>query len=96
MRLIKLDQLTGNEILAKAVLTEDYQELLAEGTQIKLAYLPKLVDMGITEVFKEGKANLTNICEDSSVYVEDAVHKANIEFNQDGIKASAATMIVSQ
>lgn len=51
MRLVKLDQLTGNEILAKAVLTEDYQELLAEGTQIKLGYLPKLVDLGITEVF---------------------------------------------
>lgn len=51
MKLLKLDQITGNEILAKSILTSDYQELLTEGTQLKLGYLSKLSDMGITEVF---------------------------------------------
>ena len=51
MKLLKLDQLTGNEILARSVLTSDYQELLSEGTQLRMGYLSKLADLGITEVF---------------------------------------------
>lgn len=47
--------------------------------------------LGITNVFEEGKANLTEICDNEEVYITDAVHKANIEFTQDGIKAAAAT-----
>ena len=47
--------------------------------------------LGITDVFEEGKANLTEICDNKEVYITDAVHKANIEFTQDGIKAAAAT-----
>lgn len=51
MKLLKLDQITGNEILAKAILTSDYKELLSEGTQVRLSYIPKLKEIGITEVF---------------------------------------------
>lgn len=51
MKLLKLDQITGNEILAKSILTSDYKELLSEGTQVRLAYIPKLKEVGITEVF---------------------------------------------
>lgn len=47
--------------------------------------------LGITDVFEEGKANLTEICDNKEVYITDAVHKANIEFTQDGIKAAAVT-----
>ena len=32
-------------------MTEDYKELLSEGTKIKLEYLPKLNDLGIKEVY---------------------------------------------
>ncbi len=49
--------------------------------------------MGIKDVFESGKANLTEICDDESTYIEEAVHKANIEFTQDGIKAAAATIL---
>ena len=52
-----------------------------------------LQQIGITNVFEQGKANLTEICDDEEVYIEKAVHKANIEFTQDGIKAAAATML---
>ena len=33
MRLIKLDEITGEEILARAILTDGYKELLSEGTK---------------------------------------------------------------
>ena len=52
-----------------------------------------LQQLGITNVFEEGKANLTGICDDKDTYITDAGHKANIEFTQDGIKAAAATWI---
>lgn len=50
MKLLKLDQITGEEILARPIMTEDYQELLSEGTKIKIEYIPKLMDLGITEI----------------------------------------------
>lgn len=51
MKLLKLNQITGNEILAKAILTSDYKELLAEGTRVRLEYIPKLTEIGINEIF---------------------------------------------
>ncbi len=46
----------------------------------------------ITDVFEEGKANLESMIE-GDAYISTAIHKANIEFTQDGIKAAASTMI---
>ena len=51
MRLVKVDQLTGSEILARSIMTSDYKEILAEGTLLKLAYIPRLEEIGIKEVF---------------------------------------------
>ena len=48
--------------------------------------------MGVTDVFEQGKANLTKMTDDEDVYIGEVKHKANIEFTQDGIKAAAATM----
>ena len=73
-------------------------------TQI-VGYIPKfkfdydlnlikdLNDMGVKDVFDKEKANLKGITDDENVYISKAKHKANIEFTQDGIKASAATII---
>ena len=47
MRLVKVDQLTGSEILARSITTSDYKEILAEGTLLKLAYIPRLEEIGI-------------------------------------------------
>lgn len=49
--------------------------------------------LNVKDVFEMGKANLKNMCDSEDLYVEDALHQANIEFTQDGIKAAAATMI---
>ena len=57
-----------------------------------LNLIEDLNDMGVKDVFDENKANLKGITDDENAYISKAVHKANIEFTQDGIKASAATM----
>ena len=48
-----------------------------------------LKEMGITDVFDSDKADLSNLSEGAAI--NKAIHKANIEFSNDGIKASAAT-----
>lgn len=99
-----VDETKINNIInnLKDLKTENFKE----GVVTKITgYIPKfkfeyelnlkedLQQLGITDVFEQGKANLTEICDDEEVYIADAVHKANIEFTQDGIKAAAATII---
>ena len=57
-----------------------------------LNLIKDLNDMGVKDVFDKEKANLKGITEENA-YISQAKHKANIEFTQDGIKASAATFI---
>lgn len=51
MKLCKLEEIGQNCILAKPVMTFDYQVLLAEGTMLRPEYVEKLKNMGITEVY---------------------------------------------
>ncbi len=51
MKLVRVDELTGNEILARPIINEGYFEILAEGTRLKTEYISKLKEFGITEVF---------------------------------------------
>lgn len=51
-----------------------------------------LACMGVTDVFDQSKADLSGIT-DGTAFLGAALHKATIEFTQDGIKAAAATMI---
>ena len=52
--------------------------------------------LGITDVFDEYKANLTNIYKSDAgnLYVSDIIHKSTIETSEDGIKAAAITEAV--
>lgn len=92
-----------NEIISqlKDLTTENFKQ----GVVTKITgYIPKfkfeyelnlkedLKQLGITDVFEQGKANLTEITDDENIYITEAIHKANIEFTQDGIKAAAATL----
>lgn len=61
--------------------------------EYKLDLIEDLKKLGVTNVFESGKANLTNISSDETLYINDATHKANIEFTQEGIKAAAATVL---
>ena len=50
----------------------------------------------ITDAFDENSANFSNMTSSQGLYVSDALHKTNIDFSEQGIKASAATVIVMQ
>ena len=51
MKLIKVDNITGSEILARAIVTSNYNELLSEGTRLKKEYITKLLELVITKVY---------------------------------------------
>lgn len=46
----KVEELVGNEVLARALTTWDYQTILPEGAVIRVEYIKKLKDLGIREV----------------------------------------------
>ncbi len=47
----KIDELEGGEILARNIMTWDYQIILPEGIAIRKDYIEKLKELGITEVY---------------------------------------------
>ena len=56
----------------------------------ELELLKDLQTLGVTDVFNPKKSDLSNMTSSGS-YINKSVHKANIEFSNDGIKAAAAT-----
>ena len=51
----------------------------------------KLKSLGVTDVFDPSKADFSKLV-NGSAYLQIALHSANIDFSEDGIKASATTM----
>lgn len=60
--------------------------------EYELDLMGDLKTLGIEDVFDGSKADLSGLAE-GGAYINKAVHKANIEFSNDGIKAAAATAI---
>ena len=58
--------------------------------EYELDLMKDLKTLGIKDVFDSSNANLSNMTK-SNVFIDDARHKANIEFSNDGIKAGAVT-----
>ncbi len=62
MRLCKINELQGGEILAKTVMTPEYKVLLSDGTVLKKEYINKLVEFGILQVYimeeSDGQENI--------------------------------------
>lgn len=55
MRLCKVNNLTGTEILAKDVMTLEYKILLSAGTHLKPEYVEKLKELNVREVYVKEK-----------------------------------------
>lgn len=56
-----------------------------------------LISLGITDVFDKEIADLSNISDilkNERLYVKDALHKANIDFSEEGVKAAAVTVFI--
>ena len=51
MILKKIDELEGGEVLARNIMTWDYQIILPEGTTLRKDYIDKLRELGITEAY---------------------------------------------
>ena len=56
MVLKKVIELKGNEILARPIMTMDYQIILPEGAVLKKEYIERIIELGILEVYVKKEA----------------------------------------
>ena len=57
----------------------------------ELKFKEDLETLGMTNAFDSSVADFSKMTTGDSLYVSDAVHKANIDFSEEGIKAAAVT-----
>lgn len=60
MILKKLKELKGNEVLARPLMTWDYQIILPEGAVLKKEYIEKIYELGILDVYVKEEETQTN------------------------------------
>ncbi len=82
-----------NENFKQGVITEIIGHIPKFKFEYNLDLVSDLKKQGVVNVFESGKAGLTSLTDMKEEYISDAIHMANIEFTQDGIKAAAATML---
>lgn len=76
MKLCNVENLIENDVIAKPVMTDDYQVLLAEGTILKQEYIDKLKDFNINLVYIEDKINTEEVAilkDDTEVMLKNKV-----------------------
>ncbi len=73
------------------VLTYVYGSIPKFKYDYKLDFMNDLKKLGVTDVFSNEKADLSKLVE-GKTFINQAIHKATIEMNQDGIKAGAVTL----
>ena len=73
------------------VVTKVFGNIPLFNYEYELQLMDDLKSLGIEDVFDVNKADLSEMLEDEKQYITSASHKANIEFSNEGIKASAAT-----
>lgn len=61
MKLVSVEDLKENDVLAQDVLTEDYRVLLSRGTVLKQEYIEKLEKLDIDEVYLEENGDIEEI-----------------------------------
>ena len=66
---------------------DDFMSLCRSSVENDLIYL------GVKDAFDSSLADFSNMTDKSEIYVSDALHKANIDFSEKGVKAAAATVI---
>ena len=86
-----------NNVIEKSTLASDtkaglYVTIPRFSIEYDLNLKDDLIKLGITDAFSLDLADFSNIS-DKKLYVTDALHKANIDFTEKGIKAAATTVI---
>lgn len=59
----------------------------------ELKLLEDLKKLGVIDIFDSKKADLSGIISNKELFIDDAVHRSNIEFSNEGIKAAAVTSL---
>lgn len=59
MKLCKVEDLKGGEILSRDVITSEFRNILARGSKIRLEYIERMQNLGITEVYVRDNDNIT-------------------------------------
>lgn len=104
MILKNLEALTGNEILARDIMTKEYQIILPEGVKLRKEYIARLKELGIKEVYIKETAIEANeililkseIRESVRETVKDTLERHTYQNNDDLINLSeAADNIIS-
>ena len=105
----KDESISANEF-AKNFTYEDYKALVEDGVQsgLTVTKMPEfksdfsflandtLMNLGVTDIFEEGKADLSGISsKPGDLYVSRVIHKTHIEVDNIGTKASAATAVTA-
>lgn len=55
MKLVEIKNVKDGDVLARAIVTDEYNELLSKGTVLKSDYISKLRELDIREVYIEGE-----------------------------------------
>lgn len=55
MKLCKVSELRGGEMLARAIITPEFRILLSEDTILRPEYIKKFMELGIDEVYIKEK-----------------------------------------
>lgn len=88
----KIEEIVGNEILSKPLLTKDYQIILPEGAQLRPDYVERLKSLGITDVwvleeyYDESDALSVlkdNICSSVKQKVKDILERHTYQNNEE-------------
>lgn len=74
------------------VVTKIYGNIPKFTIEYDLDLMNDLKKLGITDVFDLNKADLSKLSDEDEVCIGKVLHKANIEFTQEGIKAAAVTL----
>lgn len=97
-----INELQGNEILARSLMTWDYQIILPKGTVLRKDYIEKICGLGILEVYVEDEksSEITILKSDTKDYfwekVKDVLERHTYQNNQELIKLrSTADRIIS-
>ncbi len=85
MRIIRLEDIKGNETIAKSIIDMDGRVLLSKGVQIKLHYLNKLKEFGIDQIYIEDKISegiVINdvLCDETRIKAKKIVQEEAIRF----------------
>ncbi len=95
-RLCRIEELTGQECLAKDIMTQDYKILLSEGTILKHEYIEKLKELNIQEVYIKEEENQTeavailkeDLEESFRTKVKDILEKHTYSHNEELVELS--------